>query len=407
MSTEGACGNRNCDTSQHPQNDRLADIEPNLKIKVLFADNDLVIVEKPCNLRSVPGHAYSPTEKATRKRPRPEQDRSSTNSSLVGGKGEHTSDRKTAQQAWEAAILSFVDEQYRKRDVTSEADNLDHDVEIYNFLKRLATSGSMVASVPRKQKLFIRYIQRNQKRVFEGASDQPAEKMEQISSKMYLELQNRQKIFLNLPEPTRHEDSAYGQLVLMGYDGKNQDENKLFVVHRLDCETSGVMVFARNQKSSAMLCKAWRERDEVCKIYLAQVKHWPPFHDSNLVEGSINAPLTPSDERLKWKVTSGDDPKGKASTTSWWIDSSSHAKDDGASKSPVLLKLKPLTGRTHQLRIHCAHVGSGIIGDSLYGEDRLEHLGERGEFLRLHAHKLSFVHPGTNERCEFTSNPKW
>ena len=166
-------------------------------------------------------------------------------------------------------------------------------------------------------------------------------------------------------------------------------------------------MFARNEQAASKLCQAWRERDQVSKIYLARVKDWPPFYKEKISEGRIDVPLAPSEERLKWKIQMD----GKPSTTLWKIygtkdDCISDAVDDSDS---VVLALTPVTGRTHQLRVHCAHVGSGIEGDSLYGDHRIEWNPEQAStrVLCLHAHQLSFPHPRTGEQMEFCSMPSW
>jgi tRNA pseudouridine32 synthase / 23S rRNA pseudouridine746 synthase len=159
-------------------------------------------------------------------------------------------------------------------------------------------------------------------------------------------------------------------------------------------QTSGLMVFARDCDSASGLCKAWRERDRVHKTYLARVTDWPPLGE----HGEINLALSPSDERLKWKV----DPKGKRSQTLWKI--------TNRQAESTILALTPVTGRTHQLRIHCAEIGSGIEGDSLYGLNPVEladPTNPGGVSLCLHAHKLSLPHPTTGEQLEFTSFPGW
>jgi 23S rRNA-/tRNA-specific pseudouridylate synthase len=171
---------------------------------------------------------------------------------------------------------------------------------------------------------------------------------------------------------------------------------------------------------ASFLSKAWRERDQVSKHYLAVVHYWPPYHDKSTDEGVINAPLSPSDERLKWKVVDGDEGGGKPSTTEWKVFRvlSSRNKDKGNNDSPtkttpvterrpLILELKPITGRTHQLRIHCAHIGSGIDGDSLYGANRVDFDSSSHGKLKLHAWKLSFPHPNGKEVCEFSCDPTW
>lgn len=161
------------------------------------------------------------------------------------------------------------------------------------------------------------------------------------------------------------------------------------------------MVFARDKQAASKLCQAWRQLGEVSKIYLARVRNWPPFHNENQLEGRIDEPLAATEERLKWKVQTS----GKPSTTLWKIRGLATNNDSDL----VVLQLTPLTGRTHQLRVHCAHVGSGIEGDSLYGDKRIEWKPQQASapVLFLHAHKLSFPHPRSGERMEFMSFPSW
>lgn len=163
------------------------------------------------------------------------------------------------------------------------------------------------------------------------------------------------------------------------------------------------MVFARDEQAASKLCQAWREHGEVSKIYLARVKDWPPFHKENQLEGRIDEPLAPSEERLKWKVQKN----GKPCTTLWKIHGLSPPANSDSNS--VVLQLTPLTGRTHQLRVHCAHVGSGIEGDSLYGDKRIKWKPQQActTVLCLHARKLSFPHPRSGERMEFISLPSW
>lgn len=155
------------------------------------------------------------------------------------------------------------------------------------------------------------------------------------------------------------------------------------------------MVFARDEDSASDLCKAWRERDRVQKTYLARVTQWPPLGH----QGEINLALSQSDAHLKWKV----DTKGKPCQTIWRV--------ERRELDSILLSLTPITGRTHQLRIHCAEIGSGIQGDSLYGTNGPKHVVDprnpEATKLLLHAHKLMLPHPKTGEQHEFTSSPSW
>jgi tRNA pseudouridine32 synthase/23S rRNA pseudouridine746 synthase len=114
-------------------------------------------------------------------------------------------------------------------------------------------------------------------------------------------------------------------------------------------------------------------------------------------EGIIELPLSPSQERLKWKV----DKNGKYSKTLWKIRK--------VEPNLITLVLTPVTGRTHQLRIHLAEVGSGIDGDSLYGDnpETWDPGNATGRRLNLHAEHLSFPHPETAELMEFSSDVSW
>jgi 23S rRNA-/tRNA-specific pseudouridylate synthase len=181
------------------------------------------------------------------------------------------------------------------------------------------------------------------------------------------------------------------------------------------------MVVARNSAAASTLCHKWRERQSVKKTYLAFVRCWPPYHEQNLLEGSIDLPLAASrTERIKWEVRPVEDG-GKASLTTWKVHKSS------LGESGVTLELQPMTGRTHQLRIHCAAIGSGIEGDSLYGDNPIEWIGDktqqteqkasgdgdskesplRSKTLQLHAHKLTFPHPMTGKEMTFESPKPW
>lgn len=187
------------------------------------------------------------------------------------------------------------------------------------------------------------------------------------------------------------------------------------------------MVVARNPEAASLLCQQWRERESVKKTYLAFVKRWPPYHDQNTVEGEIDLPLAASrTERIKWEVRLIEDG-GKASLTTWKVHESSLGGENidgsGSDKSGITLELQPKTGRTHQLRIHCASIGSGIEGDSLYGDNPIEWVADKSKqkqqqganesehlqsrTLRLHAHRLTFPHPKTGEEVTFESPKPW
>lgn len=156
------------------------------------------------------------------------------------------------------------------------------------------------------------------------------------------------------------------------------------IVHRLDMSTSGLMLFARGVTMQGKLSHLFRER-EVYKRYEARVA-------GRLVQhaGEIDLPLA-SDwpNRPKQRV---DRLEGKHALTRYRL------LDYDAANDSSLVSLEPVTGRTHQLRVHLAELGHPILGDALYGDSH------RAPRLLLHASELAFIHPVTAERVECVSH---
>ena len=160
------------------------------------------------------------------------------------------------------------------------------------------------------------------------------------------------------------------------------------IVHRLDMSTSGLMILARGKKMERDLSILFQQR-KVNKEYIAivdgQVK--PGF-------GEVDLPLmTDWPNRPKQKV---DFESGKHSQTKYSI--LSYIKVNNTTR----IKLTPLTGRTHQLRIHMQSIQHAILGDELYANKETIAKSPR---LLLHACHLSFQHPVTNEFIKFNSEP--
>ncbi len=146
------------------------------------------------------------------------------------------------------------------------------------------------------------------------------------------------------------------------------------VVHRLDQATSGLMVFARGLAAQRALGRAFEQR-QVGKVYEAVVEGLPQPS-----QGEIDAPLAADwPQRPKQKV---DAEAGRPALTRW------QRLDGPAPPGCTRLRLQPVTGRTHQLRVHLAHVGHPICGDTLYAP-----APQRGSRLLLHSCELSFRHP--------------
>ncbi|MBD0373360.1 MAG: RluA family pseudouridine synthase [Pyrinomonadaceae bacterium] len=151
------------------------------------------------------------------------------------------------------------------------------------------------------------------------------------------------------------------------------------LVHRLDRATSGLMVVAKIERALSILTRHFHRR-LVDKRYLALV-HGRIEEDSM----TIDAPIGRNPEaHPKWNVSIA----GKPAETRLRV------IERGA--RTTLVELEPVTGRTNQLRIHCAHVGHAILGDDWYAEDEIPR-------LCLHASRLSFHHPSGGDWLEFSS----
>lgn len=163
------------------------------------------------------------------------------------------------------------------------------------------------------------------------------------------------------------------------------DARELAMVHRLDMDTSGLLVVAKTKRAHAFLQRQFAEHT-IHKEYIALLSH--PLTDE---EGIISLPLAADHaDRPRQKV---DFETGKAATTVY--KSLRDAK-------PNAVRLMPQTGRTHQLRVHCAHrqgLDNPIKGDRLYGN--------KAERLYLHAEVLEFTHPLTGERMTFRYSADW
>ena len=158
----------------------------------------------------------------------------------------------------------------------------------------------------------------------------------------------------------------------------------VLVVHRLDMATSGLMVFARNAEAQRRLSSAFAER-AVDKRYVAVVAGRPRTTEQDS-EGwaVIDLPLSadwPARPRQKVDVANG-----RPSLTRWRTADRAVCPWEGG----TLLELQPVTGRSHQLRVHLAAIGHPIVGDTLYAPEVLARAAPR---LLLHAEQLALSHP--------------
>ena len=164
--------------------------------------------------------------------------------------------------------------------------------------------------------------------------------------------------------------------------------------HRLDMDTSGLMVFAKTPEAQATLQQQFEHR-EVSKAYLARVMAAEGARPLSVGDrGKITLPLAPDwYDRPRQCV---DPEHGKPAVTAYEV-------LEVAQTGEALLRLIPYTGRTHQLRVHCAHpagLGRPIIGDRLYG-------GTPAPRLMLHAADLRFRHPAHGQGMSFATSPSF
>jgi len=163
------------------------------------------------------------------------------------------------------------------------------------------------------------------------------------------------------------------------------------IVHRLDKETSGLLLVAKNPEVLTNLQKQFKER-RVEKRYLALV-HGQVEPGQGVIEASISR--SPFD-RKKFGVFLG----GRAARTEYWAKDSYHHD----SEKYTLVELLPTTGRTHQLRVHLKYINHPVVADEKYA-GRKTARADRQWCPRqfLHASFLAFTHPQTGEKVEFTS----
>lgn len=190
-------------------------------------------------------------------------------------------------------------------------------------------------------------------------------------------------------------DKPTGMLSVPGLGDANQDcvvrrvaqriGDWVREAHRLDQDTSGVMVLARDRRTHSELMRQFRER-EVRKRYEAVV-----LGRVDQQRGRIELPIRLDPDRRPRQVV--DHRHGKAATTIYSVLGRAFlpaAEPGGSAVMVTRLRLVPLTGRTHQLRVHLAAIGFPILGDDLYATPEALRLADR---LMLHATRLEVVDP--------------
>jgi len=176
--------------------------------------------------------------------------------------------------------------------------------------------------------------------------------------------------------------TAYFQLNEFLRERNPDKTERIFIVHRLDRETSGLIVFAKTETAKRRLQENWNEAD---KRYLAVVEGVPKENEATL-SGYLNETST-----LRVYEARGSE-KAKYSVTKYKVLKSSRENS--------LLEVDLETGRKHQIRVHLSGIGHPVVGDKKYGAET-----DPMKRLALHACRLSFLHPLTKRRLDFESKP--
>ena len=173
-------------------------------------------------------------------------------------------------------------------------------------------------------------------------------------------------------------ESSQHALALLRNQLSKQSDIKLWPVHRLDRETSGILLFATSKEMREAVMDNWGKSE---KTYLAVVEKTPKASS-----GTIDQPLR-LDEKI-YKMHVGKHPNAKEAIT--------HYEVKQSKLHTSLLEVRIETGRQHQIRAHLAWLGHSVIGDERYGT--------KGDKMGLHAKKLTIIHPKTQKYLTFESD---
>jgi 23S rRNA pseudouridine1911/1915/1917 synthase len=183
--------------------------------------------------------------------------------------------------------------------------------------------------------------------------------------------------------PARGHHAGTLAQALAGVAAGGEDAARAGIVHRLDRDTSGLLVVARTEAAHRAL-RAALQRREITREYLALVEGRPPART-----GTIDAPLG-RDRRIRTRISTDTDTPKAAIT---------HFEIERALPRTTLLRVRLETGRTHQIRAHLRAIGHPVVGDPEYGTPG--RLGLDRQFL--HAARLAFTHPMTGETVDVSS----
>jgi tRNA pseudouridine32 synthase/23S rRNA pseudouridine746 synthase/23S rRNA pseudouridine1911/1915/1917 synthase len=214
-------------------------------------------------------------------------------------------------------------------------------------------------------------------------SDRPATR--NLQRGLTLLYEDRDILVVNKPAglltmATDSEKTRTAYFILTDYvrKGHSKSRNRILIVHRLDRETSGILIFAKTIEAKLYLQQHW---DTAEKKYLAVV-HGRMDKETEIISSYL------AENKAHLVYSTSDRSKGRLSRTAYRVLKQS--------KDFALLEIDLLTGRKHQIRVHLAEIGHPVVGDTKYGK---ENRGHRN--LALHARSLSVTHPFRSERLTF------
>jgi len=186
---------------------------------------------------------------------------------------------------------------------------------------------------------------------------------------------------LTIGTETEKSRTAYSALTDYVRKGSARSKNRIFIVHRLDRDTSGILIFAKSEEAKFYLQSQWRETK---KKYLA-VAHGTFEKRSGIITSYL------AENKAHTVYSTGNTTKGKLSHTGYRVLKQT--------RHFALLEVDLLTGRKHQIRVHLADHGHPIVGDKKYGNRNPSH-----KRIALHALSLSVRHPTSGAMCTFETN---
>ncbi|AWB10111.1 ribosomal large subunit pseudouridine synthase D [Thermodesulfobium acidiphilum] len=200
----------------------------------------------------------------------------------------------------------------------------------------------------------------------------------------YIIIINKERNMVVHPGAGNFRNTILNALINSIHKDEFTDQERPGIVHRLDKETTGVLIIAKSEKIMRQLSEQFKNR-QVKKTYLALV-----HGDLNYKEGFISMPIKRSKiHRQKMEV----DLSGKVAFTEYSI----IGKGTFENQTVSLLKVNIYTGRTHQIRVHMSYIGHPIVGDKKYSTKSFKNCPE----IALHALKIEFLHPVTKEVVSF------